>query len=54
VSEKRCARCKETKPEGAFTTTDRYCKTCRKEVNVTQYGNRRRGERLEDAFVPKL
>lgn len=33
-----------------FTATDRWCKTCRKEVNAIQYGNRRRGHRLEDAF----
>jgi uncharacterized protein (DUF983 family) len=51
---KRCPGCGKTKPVREFTATDPYCKVCRKEINVVQYGNRRRGYKLEDAFEPKL
>lgn len=51
---KECPRCKCTKPVAEFTETDDYCKTCRREINVIQYGNRRRGHKLEDAFEPRF
>jgi hypothetical protein len=64
MSEKRCPRCSEEKPESEFTEKARssdsvsglssYCAACRREVNAIQYGNRRRGGRLEDAFEPRF
>jgi len=51
---KRCPSCDETKPVADFTRTDRCCRKCRKEINLIQYGNRRRGYKLEDAFEPKF
>jgi hypothetical protein len=49
-----CPGCKQTKPVAEFTETDLYCKTCRREINVIQNGNRRRGYKLEDAYEPRF
>ena len=52
---KCCPRCEEMKPISDFKllqrgSRDYYCRSCRKEYNLIQYGNRRRGYALEDAF----